>query len=135
MLKSVIGVFIVLHGLVHLLYVGQSQRLFELEEGMLWPEDSWAFSKLFGYKPTRRLASISCLLAALGFMVGGVAILMRQAWWRPVVVAAAAFSSAIFVLFWDGKKRNLNNQGAIAILINLAILVAVLIFQWPDFGF
>jgi hypothetical protein len=135
MLKSVIGVFIVLHGLVHLLYVGQSQRLFELEEGMLWPEDSWAFSKLLGYKATRRLASISCLLAALGFVVGGVAILMRQAWWRPVVVAAAAFSSAIFVLFWDGKKRNLNNQGAIAILINLAILVAVLIFQWPDFGF
>jgi len=135
MLRSLIGVFLILHGLVHLLYFGQSQRVFELVEGMLWPEDSWAFSKLLEYKATRLLASISCLLAALGFVVGGVAILIHQAWWRPVVVASAAFSSVIFVLFWDGRKQNLDNQGVIAILINLAILVAVLIFQWPDFGF
>jgi hypothetical protein len=135
MLKAIIGVFIVLHGLVHLLYFGQSQRLFELVEGMLWPEGSWAFSKLLGYKATRLLASISCLLAALGFVVGGVAILTRQAWWHPVLVGSAAFSCAIFILFWDGRKQGLNNQGLIALLINLAILVAVLIFQWPDFGF
>ena len=135
MLRSLLGVFLVLHGLVHLLYFGQSQRLFELQPGMVWPDGAWAFSKLLGDKATRSLASVSCLLAAVVYVAGGAAILTHQAWWRPVVVAAAAFSSAVFILFWDGKKQGLNNQGLLAVLINLAILVAVLIFRWPDLGF
>jgi uncharacterized membrane protein YphA (DoxX/SURF4 family) len=135
MLRFIIGVFIVLHGLVHLLYFGQSWRLFELQPGMVWPEGSWTFSKFLGDEATRLLASIACILAALGFVAGGAAILLGQAWWRPVVVGAAAFSTVVFLLFWNGKLQQLANQGAIAILINIAILVAVLILRWPDFGF
>jgi hypothetical protein len=135
MLRFVVGVFIVLHGLVHLLYFGQSWRLFELQPGMVWPEGSWAFSNLLGNEATRLLASISCVLAAIGFAAGGLGILVGQGWWRPVVLASAAFSAVVFFLFWDGKLQKLANQGAIAILINVAILVAVLIFHWPDLGF
>jgi hypothetical protein len=135
MLEFVIGVFLVLHGLVHLLYFGQSRRLFELQPGMAWPDGSWMFSKLLGDGATRWLAGISCVLAAAGFVAGGIGIFLGQAWWRPLVVGSAALSAAIFVLFWDGKLQKLANKGAIAILINGAILVAVLIFQWPDFGF
>jgi hypothetical protein len=135
MLKFVAGAFMVLHGLVHLLYVGQSRRLFELQPGMVWPDGSWAFSKLLGEEATRWLASLSCLVAALGFAVGGAAILAGQAWWRPVVVGAAACSAMVFVLFWDGRRQKLADQGAIALLINLAVLVAVLGWRWPDFGF
>jgi hypothetical protein len=36
-------------------------------------------------------------------------------------------------LFWDGKIERLDDQGLVAILINAAILVAVLVLQWPDF--
>jgi len=135
MLKFIVGVFIVLHGLVHLLYFGQSRRLFELQPGMVWPDGSWAFSKLLGEGATRSLASIACVLAALGFVAAGIAIFVGQSWWRPVVVGAAAFSAAIFVLFWDGGLQKMADKGVIAILINLAILVAVLIVRWPDFGF
>jgi hypothetical protein len=135
MLKFIIGVFMVLHGLVHLLYLGQSQRLFELQPGMVWPDGSWVFSRLLGEQKTRLLASIACALAALGFVAGGTGILVGQSWWRPLVVGSAAFSTAVFVLFWDGRRQKLNDQGAIAILINTAILVAVLVFRWPNFGF
>jgi hypothetical protein len=102
---------------------------------MAWPDGSWAFSKLLGEGATRWLAGIACVLAAVGFVAGGIGIFLGQAWWRPLVVGSAAFSAAIFVLFWNGKLEKLANKGAIAILINVAILVAVLIFQWPDFGF
>ncbi len=129
------GVFFVLHGLVHLLYFGQSWRLFELRPKMVWPDGAWAFSRLLGDETTRLLASISCVLAAIGFVAGGTGIFARQAWWHPVVVGAAVFSAVIFVLFWNGEMQNLNDQGAIAILINIAILVAVLILRWPDFEF
>ena len=135
MLRYLVGAFIVLHGLVHLLYFAQSRRVFELQPGMAWPDGSWAFSRLLGDEATGWLASITCILAAIGFIVGGAAILLGQAWWRPVVVGAAAFSAAVFFLFWNGKAQNLAQQGAIAILINLAILVCVLVLQWPDFGF
>lgn len=135
MLRFIVGAFIVLHGLVHLLSFGQSWRLFELVSGMVWPDGSWAFSRPFGNEATRSLASIACILAALGFVAGGIAILAGQPWWRPLVVGAAAFSAAIFILFWDGALLKLHDKGAIAILINGAILYAVLILQWPDFGF
>jgi hypothetical protein len=135
MLRFIIGVFIVLHGLVHLLYFGQSWRLFELQPGMVWPAGSWAFSKLLGDEATRLLASISCLLAAIGFVTGGTGILVGPAWWRPVVVGSAAFSAIIFMLFWDGNRQQLDDKGGIGLLINLAILVAGLILGWPDFEF
>jgi len=126
------GVFMVLHGLVHGLYFGQSWRLFELQPGMTWPDGAWAFSKLLGDEGTRWLASISLVLAALGFVAGGISILVRQDWWRPLVVGSALFSAVIFILFWNGKMQRLDNQGGIGILINLAILAAVLIFRWPN---
>lgn len=135
MLRFIIGVFIVLHGLVHLLYFGQSRRLFELQTGMVWPDGSWVFSRFLGDEATRLLASISCLLAAVGFVAGGIGILVEQPWWRPVVVGAAAFSALVFILFWDGKLKKLDNQGGIGLLIDIAILVAVLILGWPDFAF
>jgi fatty acid desaturase len=135
MLRFIIGVFIVLHGLVHLLYFGQSWRLFELQPGMVWPDGSWAFSKLLGNEATKLLASTSCVLAAIGFVAGGIGILVGQAWWRPVVVGSAAFSTVIFILFWDGELQKLADKGGIGLLINIAILVALLILRWPSLGF
>jgi hypothetical protein len=135
MIKLVVGVFIVLHGLVHLLYFGQSRRFFALQPDMVWPDGSWAFSHLVGQEAGRWLAGTACVLAAAGFLVGGLAILLGQAWWRPVVVAAALFSAVLFVLFWDGGWHKLADQGLVALLINAAIVVTVLVLHWPDFGF
>jgi hypothetical protein len=130
-MRFVLGVFIVLHGLVHLLYFGQSARYFELKPGMIWPDGSWAFSKLLGNEAARNLASISLVLAALGFIVGGIGLLVNQAWWRPVVVGGAVFSSLVYILFWNGSMQNMDGQGLVGILIDMAILLAVLLFRWP----
>jgi len=133
--RFIFGVFIVLHGLVHLLYFGQSARLFELGPGMVWPDGSWTFSKLLGDEATRILASILYVLAAIGFVAGGIGILVSQAWWRPAVVASAVFSAVIVILFWDGKVQKLAEKGGIGLLINVAILVALLVLRWPHLGF
>lgn len=128
MLRIIISVFIVLHGLVHLLYFGQSRRLFELQPGLVWPDGSWAFAKLVGKEGTRLLASISCILAALAFVAGATGILLKQAWWYAVVVGAVLFSSAIFIFFWDGKRQKLDAKGGVGIIINIALVVAGSIF-------
>jgi hypothetical protein len=125
------GIFFVLHGLVHLLYAGQSRRLFELRPGMTWPDGSWAFSKLLSDETTRLLATALLALATLVFLVGGLGLFIRQGWWRPVALAAAVFSTLIFILFWDGRFQALDDKGGVGLLINLAILGVVLILKFP----
>ena len=132
MIRIIFSVFFVLHGLVHLLYFGQSWRLFELQPGMVWPDGAWAFSRLLGDQTTRTLASFFLVLAATGFVVSGAGILLKQGWWRPVIVSVAILSTITYFLFWDGALQNLDNKGGVGILINVAILAAVLIFQWPN---
>ena len=129
MVRIIVGVFIVLHGLVHLLYFGQSHRHFELQPGLVWPDGSWAFSKLLGDERTRWLASVSCVLAAIGFVAGGAGMLAGQAWWRPPVVGSAAFSGFMLILLWDGRMQRLGEKGAFGVLINGAILATVLILR------
>lgn len=133
MVTLVTGTFMVLHGLVHLLYFGQSWRVFELQTGMVWPDGSWAFSRLFGDEATRLLASVACVVVAIGFVAGGAGLFTGQGWWRPAVVGSAALSSVAFILFWDRGMQRLDNRGGIGLLINVAILVAVLVLRWPDF--
>jgi hypothetical protein len=131
MLQFIFGVFLVLHGLVHLLYYGQSARRFELRPDMTWPDGSWAFSRLLGERIARNLASVACVLAAILFVAGGAGALISQPWWQPISVAAAVFSTVTFVVFWNGKLRTVSDQGGVGILTDLAILVAVLVLRWP----
>jgi hypothetical protein len=131
MLTILMGVFLLLHGLVHLLYAGQSGRLFELRPGMTWPDGSWAFSKLLGVETIRQLGVVVLALAALGLFAGGLGLILRQDWGRPAALAAAALSAAIFVLMWDGRLQVLHDKGAIGVLLDLAILAAVLVLRWP----
>jgi hypothetical protein len=134
-IKVIAGVFLILHSLVHLLYFGQSARLFELQAGMIWPDGSWAFSKLLGDNGTRTLANTFCILAAAGFVIGGVGIFLGQSWWRTAVVASAVFSGVFYILFWNGRLQDLDSQGGVGLLIDIAILVVVLLFRWPQFNF
>ena len=131
-IRIVFGVFLVLHGLVHLLYLGQSARWFELQPGMNWPDGSWSISRLLGIRHTRTISSVSCVLASAAFIVAAFAVFFSLSWRTEAAIASAALSGGIFVIFWNGRLQNLANQGAIALLINVAILIAVLVFRWPD---
>jgi hypothetical protein len=131
MFRIIFGIFLVLHGLVHMLYFGHSVRFFALQEGMLWPDGALVISRLIGNESARMLAGIFLVLAAAGFVVGGAGLLFNQAWFKPLVVTVAVFSSLIFLLFWDGAFQSLSNKGLFAILINVGILLLVLVFHLP----
>lgn len=134
-MKTILIIFLFLHGIIYLLYAGQAIRLFELRPGFSWPDRSWVFSNFPGIKMTRYLASLFCLLIMLGFTAGSLAILLRWIWWKDAVVYCASISSLIFILLWNGKMKRLDDQGGIGILINLAIIISLSFFNWPDFGF
>lgn len=125
MLRLLIGLFLALHGLVYVLYAGQSARRFELQPGMTWPDESWLFSKRLSREATRKLASMGCILAALGFVASGIGIALNHAWGPPLVAGTSAYASVLILLCWDGTVRAGAEQGGIGLLINLAILLGV----------
>jgi hypothetical protein len=134
-MRFVVAIFFILHGIVYLLYFGQSIKLFELRPGMIWPEGSWAFSTFFSNGIVRLLGGIFCIIGAAGFLSGGIGILAVQSWWRPVIITAAIFLSVIFILMWNGGTQNFGDKGGFGIIINLVILISLIIFSWCDFEF
>jgi hypothetical protein len=96
---------------------------------MGWTGNSWVFTNLIGSAATRSLASVLYILATLGFIAGGIGIFVQQTWWRPVLMGSAVFSAAVILLFWDGNTQMLVQKGFLGLLINLAILVILFVFQ------
>jgi hypothetical protein len=135
MFRTIIAILFILHGLVHLLYLGQGLRLFELRPGLVWPDGSWAFSSILGDELTRKLADIALAIAAAGFIFGGAGLLVKQAWWHPVITASAVFSAGLFLFFWNGKNEKLDQQGGVGFAVDGLILATVFLLGWPNFYF
>ena len=122
MAKIGFGVFLVLHGLVHLLYLGQSLRFFELQPGLAWPDGAWLLNRFWQVETVRWVTAVSLIIATVGFVVSGIGLFWQFGWWRQMVVGTAVFSSALYLVLWDGGWQNLDDKGGVGILLNLAIL-------------
>ena len=131
-MRIVFGLFLMAHGLVHALYVGHAMRLFEVKPGMAWPDGSWALSGLMGDSAVRGLVAVVFSLAAVGFAVTGIALMLRQPWWELTAAATAAISTVMIVLAWDGQFVGLDGQGLYAVMINLVVAVSALALHWPE---
>jgi hypothetical protein len=125
------GLFVILHGAVHLWFFTLSQRLVRFQPPMGWSGESWFFTDLLGDAATRALGGVLLLLATAIFLIGGAGIFLHLDWWRPALVAAAVFSSTILLLFWDGSPQMPVEKGLIGLAINGAILVLLLLLNWP----
>ncbi len=128
-MKIILGIFIILHGLVHWLYFGQSNRYFTLKAEMTWPSGSWAFSHLMAESSLRYIASGLIALAGIGFMASGIGVLTNQAWWRMILISSSMLSAIIYILFWNGSMQNLDGQGLVGIIIDIALLVMVILLR------
>jgi hypothetical protein len=76
---------------------------------------------------------ILLILAAVGLISSGIGLLFKQDWWQPVLIGAGAFSSLSYLLLWNGRFHHLDHQGAVGILINLIIITALVMFNWPSY--
>lgn len=76
-MRLLVALFLVGHGLVHAIYVGQARRLYRVEAGATWPDGSWALARAWGGPTTRWLVAIAFSLVATGFAVAGLALLAR----------------------------------------------------------
>jgi hypothetical protein len=135
MLRFLIGLFIILHGLVHLWYFTLSQRLVDFKPEMGWSGKSWLFTGLLGDPTTRLLASVLFVVAAIALVISGVGIFARAEWWWPMLIGSAIFSSAILFVLWDGSTQLVVQKGLIGFLISLVILLVLLVLKRPSVAF
>lgn len=135
MVALVYGLFLILHGLVHLWYVTLSQRWVAFQPDMGWTGNSWLFTNLLGDGTTRILATMVFSVATLAFVIGGIGVFAQSEWWSAVVIGAAAISGVGILLFWDGSSGMLVQNGLLGLVIDIAVLAAIFLLNWPSRAF
>ena len=126
-MTALIGVFIILHGLVHLWYVVLSFQWVTYQPDTGWTGKSWLFSAFMPQATIRSIAGVLFIIATLPFVVSGIGIFIKANWLNNFILGAAVFSSLVLIMFWDGKGEMLVQKGTIGLIINLVMIGFVLI--------
>jgi len=132
MLYIILGVFLILHGAVHLWYVAMARGLISADADTIWNGRSWLFTRRLGDQTTMTLATIVFSAIALVFAVAGIALVAQQEWFSTWAITGSILSIAAIVCFWDGKPDHPVEKGLLGIILDVAILVALLYFEWPS---
>lgn len=110
LLRIVVGILLIAHGLVHLLYLVDDVPEFRLDDSWVVPH---GVARPVGVALTAATIVASVLL---GFAVWGVPGLSGV--WPALTVAAAATSLVLLAAFWD-------NRLVFGVAINVALIALV----------
>jgi len=114
------GFVAVLHGVIHIMGFVAYWPLAKLAE---LPYKTAVLGGRWEIGPMgMRLFGLLWLVAALGFLVATVAMLMHLGWWRTAMISSIVLSSLVIALDWAPAFR-----GSIA---NLLLLVVVALATW-----
>jgi hypothetical protein len=112
MIRIIVTIVLIGHGLVHLLGFVVPWRLATLEE---MPYKTTLLSGNLDVGATGiRVVGLLWLLAAIGFVVAGIAVLTVRPWWGTVTLWVTLFSLVLCILGWPDSRFGL--------LVNLLIL-------------
>jgi hypothetical protein len=129
MSRTISGIFIILHGLVHIWYVVLSFNLVTFQPDMGWTGKSWLLSSLKPNQVMRISAGILFIISTLLFVISGIAILAKMSGAPTILAIAAIISTITLLVFWDGKTDMMVQKGVIGIIINLVIIVAAFLIS------
>ena len=132
MLYIILGVFLILHGAVHIWYVAMARGLITADADTIWNGRSWLLTRRVGDQTTMTFATIVFSAIALVFAVAGIALVAQQEWFSTWAITGSILSIAAIVCFWDGKPDHPVEKGLLGIILDVAILVALLYFEWPS---
>jgi hypothetical protein len=116
MLRVLLIVFFIAHGLVH---VAIWAPKFDPDKGSFDTSLSW----LVGHR--RRLAQVLAFAAATVLVVAGVALWAEAGWWRPTAVVGLAVSTVLLVVYF-------NLWYVFILAVNVALIVGIAWMDWPS---
>ena len=123
MLRIVAGLFLIAHGLVHLLYFAPPPE--DDPRYPFVPGDRW-FARALGLQTgtAKAVAGTIAVICAIAFAVSGIALLANAAVWEPAAVIGSGISVVLFALFF-------HRWLVFGIAIDLAIIASVLSWHVP----
>jgi hypothetical protein len=125
MSRIISGIFIILHGLVHIWYVVLSFNLVTFQPDMGWTGNSWLFASPKSHQVMRMIAGVLFIISTMLFVISGITILANFSGANTMLSIAAILSMITLVVFWDGKTDMIVQKGIIGVIINLVIIVTV----------
>lgn len=135
-LRTLIALGLFVHGIGHIQGVMAALGLQATER---WHARSWLFTGLLGDTGASILALIIWLATTIAALAAGLGLLgwlVPHAWWRTAAIVSAVVSLVGLVFYWNSLAAIFNKVGAIG--VNLAILVGLVLLNWPseaDIGF
>lgn len=97
-----------------------------------WHGRSWLLTGLIGESASRTVGLIIYLACTIGFLLAALGVmgwLVPNDWWRTLALVFAVISLVGLVFYWHSLVALFNKLGAIG--VNLAILVGLLLLNWP----
>ena len=100
-MQTLIGIFLIMHGLVHWVYAAPQDKTAEAKPFNVLTE-RWLVKKAgLSQSAALKLGIVLMILASVGFVFSGIVLLISQSWWAIPATATAGVSLAFLVLFWD----------------------------------
>jgi len=131
-LRIILAALFFVHGIGHLQGVVVSLGLYSNER---WNARSWLFTEILGETTTRTMGFFIWLTATLASLTAGLSMLdwlTPAAPWRLMALICAVISTFGLVFYWNSLAMIFNKVGAIA--VNVAIVVSVVLLNWPPEG-
>jgi hypothetical protein len=127
MVKTIVAVVFILHGLVHAVLAAVPNPNIPEAGFATFFSQSWLLSRLgLSESAGKPIAIILAAIATLGFIAAGLGlldILVPFDWWSALAVVSAAVSLLLLVVFW-------NSYLIVGLIIDVAVLVTVIFTNW-----
>jgi hypothetical protein len=121
-LQILVGIFFILHGLVHWVYAAPMEKEPEPKPFNALT-GRWLVKKARVKAKTALTSGIVLMsLATVGFIVSGIALFCSAAWWTIPATATAGISLAFIILYWEKWMFG----GA---LLNIAVIVLAQLWE------
>lgn len=119
MVRIVLGLAILAHGIGHVLFVANAWGYWRTDTGA-----GWFFNQIFpATSTTEGMFGLLWLVPLAGFLGGAWGYISNSQGWQPLLLASAAVSSILILLWWGG----INTTNAIfALLFNLIIIAVIM---------
>ena len=126
-MKTIIAIFLILHGLVHAILAMVPDPNAPEARFATFFSRSWLLANLGLSEPvSRAIAMVLAVLATIGFVATGLAlldVLFPFDWWQTLAIVSAVVSLLLLIIFW-------NLYLVVGVAIDGLLLAALLFTDW-----